>query len=383
MTTPQQPTAEFLAETQAPTVKAVMWLMTGMATLFLGLRLYVRLDLKRVFGWDDLISAVAVGCLIGYAAVCHASADIGLGRHIQWVAQDPQKLIDVARYSSISQTLAIMACALGKTSFAVTLLRIVLERWMIAILWFVIITMNIANFLAALFVFVQCEDPRTNWDKSIVSKCWPDYVFTNYSLFVGAYSGAQDFLLALLPWTIVWNLQMKKKKEKLGVAIAMSLGIFAGAAAIVKTTYLVKLSAKADFTWEIVPLLNWAAVEDALTIIASAIPTLKPLLTKIFPSSTIQESYNMLPPGQPYEKKRNIKFDTSIMATQVDRDRDLEGGRGADDARGDNSSQRSMLPMTTLTETGNREEERDVDNKINLTTEVSVSYKPSQEGFDR
>ncbi|KAL4962845.1 uncharacterized protein BDV14DRAFT_191333 [Aspergillus stella-maris] len=357
MTTPQQPAAEFLAETQAPTVKAVMWLMTGMAMLFLGLRLYVRLHLKRVFGWDDLISAVAVGCLIGYAAVCHASADIGLGRHIQWVAQDPQKLIDVARYSSISQTLAIMACALGKTSFAVTLLRIVFERWMIAILWFVIITMNIANFLAALFVFVQCEDPRTNWDNSIVSKCWPDYVFTNYSLFVGAYSGAQDFLLALLPWTIVWNLQMKKK-EKLGVAIAMSLG-------------------------EIVPLLNWAAVEDALTIIASAIPTLKPLLTKVFPSSTIQESYNMLPPGQPYEKKRNIKFDTSIMATQVDRDRDLEGARHGDDARGDHSSQRSMLPMTTLTETGDREEERDVDNKINLTTEVSVSYKPSQEGFDR
>jgi hypothetical protein len=39
-----------------------------------------------------------------------------------------------------------------------------------------------------------------------------------------AYSGAQDFVLALLPWTIVWNLQMRKK-EKFGVAVAMSLGI--------------------------------------------------------------------------------------------------------------------------------------------------------------
>ncbi|KAL4938138.1 hypothetical protein BDV06DRAFT_215342 [Aspergillus oleicola] len=361
MATTQQPTAEFLAETQAPTVKAVMWLMTGMATLFLCLRLYVRLHLKRVFGWDDLISAVAVGCLIGYAAVCHASSDIGLGRHIQWVSQNPQYLIDVARYSSISQALAIMACALGKTSFAVTLLRIVFERWMIAVLWFIIITMNIANILATLFVFVQCEDPRTNWDKSIVSKCWPDHVFTNYSLFVGAYSGAQDFLLALLPWTIVWNLQMKTK-EKMGVAIAMSLG-------------------------EMVPLLNWAAVEDALTIIAASIPTLKPLLTKFFPSSTIQESYNMLPPGQPYEKKRNIRFDTSIFATQDARERDVEGGRDGDDARGDNSSQRSILPMTTLNMTMDRNGEgdvkRDVDNKINLTTEVSISYKPSQEGFDR
>ncbi|KAL4930734.1 uncharacterized protein BDV17DRAFT_258469 [Aspergillus undulatus] len=374
-----QPSAEFLAETQAPTVKAVMWLMSGMATLFLGLRLYVRLHLKRVFGWDDLISAVAVACLIGYAAVCHASSDIGLGRHIQWVSQNPQALVDVAQYSSISQTLAIMACALGKTSWAVTLLRIVFDRWMKWALWFIIITVNIVNILAALFVFVQCKDPRTNWDKTIVSKCWPDHVFTNYSLFVGAYSGAQDFLLALLPWTIVWNLQMKKK-EKLGVAFAMSLGVFAGTAAIVKTIYLQKLSAKADFTWEMVPLLNWAAVEDALTIIAASIPTLKPLLMRFFPSSQAQESYNMLPPR--YEK-RKIRFDTSIYATQADREHDTERDLtcGGEDGYGvrDNSSQRSILPTTMTRDT---DRDGDLNNKINLTTVVSVSYKPRQEGLD-
>ena len=33
-----------------------------------------------------------------------------------------------------------------------------------------------------------------------------------------------DFVLAFLPWKIVWNLQMKKK-EKFGVATAMSLGV--------------------------------------------------------------------------------------------------------------------------------------------------------------
>ncbi|KAL3470531.1 hypothetical protein BJX99DRAFT_251135 [Aspergillus californicus] len=326
----QRTSPEFLAQSQGPTVKAVMWLMTGFSVFFLGLRLYVRLQLKRVFGWDDLIAVVAVGCLIGYAAVCHAASDIGLGRHLEAVMRNPQNLIDTARYSSISQTLAIMACTLGKTSFAVTLLRIVVARWMTCLLWFVIITMNIVNILAALFVFVQCKDPRTNWDSSIQSECWPDYVFTNFSLFVGAYSGAQDFLLALLPWAILWNLQMRKK-EKIGVAFAMSLG-------------------------EMVPLLNWAAVEDGLTIIASSIPTLKPLLTKVFPSSTTsgQESYNMLPPRANYEK-RQIKFDTSIYASQIDTSVETR----------DNSSQQSILAATN-------------DNKINLTTEVSVrSFRAS------
>jgi hypothetical protein len=39
-----------------------------------------------------------------------------------------------------------------------------------------------------------------------------------------AYSGVMDIVLALLPWSIVWNLQMKKK-EKIGVAVAMSMGV--------------------------------------------------------------------------------------------------------------------------------------------------------------
>jgi len=39
-----------------------------------------------------------------------------------------------------------------------------------------------------------------------------------------AYSGLMDIVLALLPWSVVWNLQMRKK-EKIGVAVAMSMGV--------------------------------------------------------------------------------------------------------------------------------------------------------------
>ena len=39
-----------------------------------------------------------------------------------------------------------------------------------------------------------------------------------------AYSAAMDLALALLPWTLVWKLQMKPA-EKIGVAVAMSMGV--------------------------------------------------------------------------------------------------------------------------------------------------------------
>lgn len=38
------------------------------------------------------------------------------------------------------------------------------------------------------------------------------------------YSAIMDFSLALIPWRLVWNLQMRPA-EKVGVGIAMSLGL--------------------------------------------------------------------------------------------------------------------------------------------------------------
>ncbi|CAG7934982.1 unnamed protein product [Penicillium nalgiovense] len=337
-------------ESQAPTVKGVIWTMSMVPLVFVLMRLYVRVYMRRVFGWDDGIAIAAICCLVAYAAVCHVAANLGLGQHLEIVQKTPNNLIQVALLCNIGESLAIMACTLGKTSFAVTLLRIVVQRWMVVVLWFVIVTMNIVNILAALFVFLQCKDPRHLWNPMIPSECWPSDVFTNFSLFVGAYSGAQDFVLALLPWTIVWKLQMRKK-EKLGVAFAMSLGIFAGAASIVKTIHLVALSAKSDFTWELAPLLIWAAVEDGLAITAASIPALKPLLTRLFPS-TSSDNYNMIP--YPHPPPNPKVFDNSKGGTQTDIGHTTVHDMG---------SQTAILE--TIAPNGEN---------INMTTEVSVTY---------
>ena len=42
-----------------------------------------------------------------------------------------------------------------------------------------------------------------------------------------------DIILALLPWKVVWPLNMRKK-EKIGAIIAMSMGVFAGITGIIK-----------------------------------------------------------------------------------------------------------------------------------------------------
>jgi hypothetical protein len=125
-------------------------------------------------------------CLTGYAAVTTSAAQQGLGRHIEAVAaENPQNVVNVGLLAHVAQVLAVMACTLGKTAFAVTLLRILTQRWIIWVIWFIIVTMNLVNFLTCFFVFLQCKNPRHLWNPAITSECWDPSVFTNFSLFVG------------------------------------------------------------------------------------------------------------------------------------------------------------------------------------------------------
>ncbi|KAI9896841.1 hypothetical protein N3K66_007863 [Trichothecium roseum] len=279
------PTPEFLAETRQPAIRAVTWLSAALPTIIVLVRCYTRVVVRKVFGVDDWLIVLAVLLLLSYAAVLEASVEQGFGLHLAAVLRrDPSSAVRIARLGVVCQPLVIMSCALGKTSFSATLLRIAAQPPLRAAVWFVMVTVNLVHVAICVCLFARCRDPRALWDPSVQTYCWPAYYFNNLSYFIGAYSAATDFTLALLPWAMLWNLNMKNK-EKGGVAVAMSMGIFAGAAAIIKCTYLAANSEPKDPTYDLAPLLWWAGTENALIILAACVPTLRPLLSKLFPSA--------------------------------------------------------------------------------------------------
>ncbi|KAM5357914.1 hypothetical protein ACJZ2D_015788 [Fusarium nematophilum] len=97
-----------------------------------------------------------------------------------------------------------------------------------------------------------------------------------------AYSAAADFALAFLPWRIIWNLQMRTK-EKIGVGIAMSMGIFAGVASIIKAYELHNLFSGS--LYDNISPIYWGTVEAAATIVASSIPVLRVLVQQVISSA--------------------------------------------------------------------------------------------------
>ncbi len=77
-----------------------------------------------------------------------------------------------------------------------------------------------------------------------------------------------------------------KLSLKISLGSAMSLGLLAGAASIVKTIELKALTARSDYTWDTVTLVIWLATEMYTIIVAACIPTLKPLLEPIISLTT-------------------------------------------------------------------------------------------------
>jgi hypothetical protein len=91
-------------------------------------------------------------------------------------------------------------------------------------LWFIIVSVNLVLGASATIHFAQCWPVERLWNPDSPGRCWPRLVVIHYNIFVAAYSGFMDIVLALLPWAIVWDAAISKR-EKLSALFATSMGV--------------------------------------------------------------------------------------------------------------------------------------------------------------
>lgn len=126
--------------------------------------------------------------------------------------------------------------------------------------------------LVWIFGLSKCTPFPKIYDSSVEGKCWNKKRLRSFQLFAAYYSAILDFVLAFLPWQILMGLTMKTR-EKIGVAIAMSLGAVAGVTGIVKSVLVVHMT-DPDITYSRVDLTIWTLSEPAVSIMAISIPVL-------------------------------------------------------------------------------------------------------------
>ncbi|KAI1422472.1 hypothetical protein F5Y12DRAFT_762757 [Xylaria sp. FL1777] len=252
-------------------VGACIWALAVLAAGWLALRLYLKLRKHWGLWWDDHFLTISLICIILSNAATSVAISLGWGQPPYEIAPNDWSQILLALL--ISGLFSILAAAISKTSFALTLLRIS-SGWVKWTIWFVIVTINVAMGLSLIFNWIQCTPVEKNFNFSIPGSCWPRTTLIAYNAVTAAYSGAMDILLALLPWKIIWKMDMSRK-ERFGAICAMSLGLFAGIIALAKIYALIgTFQANMNSSVQLVVL---SIAESAVTIMASSIPILRAL----------------------------------------------------------------------------------------------------------
>ncbi|KAM7196143.1 hypothetical protein V8F20_007178 [Naviculisporaceae sp. PSN 640] len=255
-----------------PMVNGVLWAHVVIFGVFVVLRLYTRVSVLQMVGVDDYLTVFAFLLHILYTIFVSVATKYGLGRLFADVG-NPDVYWTAVMYEVFSQVAGLMAIGVGKLAVGTFLLRIVVSPIQRGVIWtFLGFTVFITLF-ASITVVVQCIPVQKTWNPTLDGYCWLNFKYVG--LTVGTWFVVTDFGFAILPWFVVWNLNMKRK-EKLLVAIGLSLGVFAGACGIVRTVALDDLNAF-EYIHDTVPMLIWSATENTVTIMCASIPVLRPL----------------------------------------------------------------------------------------------------------
>lgn len=225
-------TKHFSPDQSAAIVDSAVWTMLMVATSFLALRVYCRAVRARQLWWDDYILTV------GWMFMVVASSILTRMMHDGYAdtVMTGTKMMLLTRMAHTSHMVSL---SLTKISFAVTLLRLI-KGWQRHIVWFVIVSISLAYTVHIILLWramcgveadnvlpASCWGPKYPIYMNVITSCTyqtPFQMSHGSSNSIVVYSGMTDLVLAILPWRVIMDLQMKKS-ERIGVALAMSMGM--------------------------------------------------------------------------------------------------------------------------------------------------------------
>jgi hypothetical protein len=310
-----------------PGILGATWTLTIVAGLTVGLRLYTRAKITKLLSWDDWIMLVAMILQCFYLAFIHVSCTWGLGRPMQVMMMQLDKLSMVQKWSWISTTFGTSVSVLARISIAILLIRIFGTK--IWLKWFLIVftTLTALNgVLAIIFSWADTKPVQAIWELTTPSERWDPRIsgYTAFSLQV--FYAFTDLTYVAFPLAIVWRLNMSVRR-RIGLMTVMGLSLVTLAAAVLKIAIIVIITwggpvangGGANYFQGIVYLTS--SIEQAMVIIMGCVPTFQAISKLEF-----TRLRNVSSSLSSFITKRRKKYGDSTPSTQYSRSgyRDLE-----------------------------------------------------------
>ncbi|KAK8085555.1 hypothetical protein PG997_006826 [Apiospora hydei] len=332
-------------------INLVAWICTGVAIAVVFFKLFVRARVTKIVGWDDFFIFLSLALSIIASAFVSYSVHLGFGRHTIAVAMEPdgpERLVNTAMWQQLGyrDTRGYPAFNIGAFSFpnisiAILVVRL-LDPWTARAraLYAMVIVQVIIALISVIIVFKQCQPTAKVWNKQLPGTCWSPDVLNNFSYFLSAYTTLTDIVLAVVPISSFWSLQMRPN-TKVGVCIMMGLTLLSAVVTVVKATYLSLFNDQTDPLFDVAPLVIWGLIEQNVVIVAACIPTLRPFFHKVWKGEKSSGAHSgghssgvsgsKLSGSTFFSSSRNNKHHRKLDDSVLDFDpRDLEAQEGHD-----------------------------------------------------
>lgn len=133
----------------------------------------------------------------------------------------PAQLVDARHSIVMFQSFYLTSLIFVKSSICFALLRIATNRGIRQFLYFIIFLSFCCGFITMVACLAICVPLSASWTG--VGKCAAPYVIKYVAVYTTVSSIVTDFSCSILPYVILWNLQMDRKL-KFGLAAILSLG---------------------------------------------------------------------------------------------------------------------------------------------------------------
>ncbi|KAI5863698.1 hypothetical protein GGS23DRAFT_565004 [Durotheca rogersii] len=276
------PGADQPDESQGPRILGAVLSLTSAALVVVCARFYVRMRMVRMVGVDDYIILVAmILSLVGMSIVI-VQVHYGAGRHAAYL--DPEVNRFGLKLNFISQPIYLWAIPMVKISVGFFLLRISPSMIYRRILQGTMVFLVAYTMVCFITLLLQCQNLAIIWDNRVVTTCWTQKTLQGLSYANATVNIATDVFFAVLPIPMLWKVQINSR-TKASLVCILSLGLFACAASIVKTSFISSYGITGDFLWDSANLTIWIAAETNTGIIAASLPCLKPMFKNLLKSS--------------------------------------------------------------------------------------------------
>lgn len=376
---------EYVNYNAGPHVVRIMTVVIVLATIFVALRIIVRVHRRVGVALDDWLSIASLVFLwLEYADGYLCIDRGGVGLHLPIALKTKtDALRNVFIYMFAGELLFFTCLALIKLSVLAMYYRIFPTRfmkWGCAVLG----SMTVAWWIAVMLVTVfQCLPIHKYWDLATPGKCVNANIF--YISTNGVPNIIMDAMILCLPTYEVYKLHVSRKM-KFAIGANFLVGALVIIASIIKLKVMVNLyylGPTADVTYYLADLIIWVEVEPAVGIISASLPTLRPILTLLFRkvgltqdasehAKSPRKSLVTFGRGDVRNKKRSY-----TMTESIDQDQD-----SMENLSGWPEEQHGK--RTTTVRVGNRNVElnhmrADQPNSINVKTEMAWKEFPAKD----